>query len=174
VPQEIVQGNNGNIAEVMAALNEELQRRADGEASGPEMFVLIQGLQNFKKLRQEDDFSFSGGSGDAPNAAAIFTSLITEGPARGLHVIAACDSFNNVGRFIGRKGLTEFEMRVVFQMSAGDSASLIDAPNAATLGLHRAVLFNEREGVLETFRPYAPPDGGWLDAAVQKLSACAE
>ena len=89
-------------------------------------------------------------------------SLITEGPARGLHVIVTCDTYNNVTRFLGRKALTEFEMRVAFQMSAGDSASLVDAPNAATLGLNRAVFFNEREASLETFRPYSPPEGDWL------------
>jgi hypothetical protein len=51
---------------------------------------------------------------------------------------------------------------VVFQMSASDSASLIDAPDAATLGLHRALYYNEREGSLETFRPYAPPGDDWI------------
>jgi DNA segregation ATPase FtsK/SpoIIIE, S-DNA-T family len=54
-------------------------------------------------------------------------------------------------------------MRVVFQMSATDSASLIDAPDASTLGLHRALFYNEREGALETFRPYAQPDNGWIE-----------
>ena len=43
----------------MGNLAEELKRRAENESSGPEIFVLIQGLQNFKKLRQEDEFSFS-------------------------------------------------------------------------------------------------------------------
>jgi hypothetical protein len=170
VPQEIVSANNANVSEVMAGLAEELKQRTENESSGPEIFILIQGLQNFKKLRQEDEFSFSSGSSDAPTPAAILSSLITEGAARGIHLIAACDTYNNVTRFLGRKALTEFEMRVVFQMSAGDSASLIDAPNAATLGLNRAVLFNEREGVLETFRPYAPPDSAWLADAARRLA----
>ena len=56
-------------------------------------------------------------------------------------------------RFLGRKTLSEFEMRVLFQMSAADSASLIDAPDASTLGMNRAVYYNDREGYLETFRP---------------------
>jgi len=89
-------------------------------------------------------------------------SLITEGSARGIHLIVTADTYNNVTRFLGRKALTEFEMRVVFQMSASDSASLIDAPDAATLGLHRALYYNEREGSLETFRPYAPPGDDWI------------
>jgi hypothetical protein len=158
-----VQGGNSNLAEAMNSLAEELKRRAENESSGPEIFVLVNGLQNFKKLRSEDEFSFSSGSGDAPNPAAILTSLITEGSARGIHVIITCDTYNNMSRFLGRKALSEFEMRVVFQMSASDSASLIDTPAAGTLGLHRALFYNDREGSLETFRPYAQPDGEWIE-----------
>lgn len=170
VKQTVIQVNNANVAEIMGTLAEELKSRSENDAQAPDIFVLIQGLQNFKKLKQEDEFSFSS-SNDAPNPAAIFASLITEGPARGIHLIAACDTYNNVFRFIGRKALTEFEMRVVFQMSASDSASLIDAPNASTLGLNRAVLFNERESLLETFRPYSPPGGDWLDEIASKLES---
>jgi len=167
VPHEMVQGSNGNLAEVMTALAEELKNRGENESSGPEIFVLIHGLQNFKKLRAEDEFSFSSGGGDAPNPAAILSSLITEGPARGIHFIITCDTYNNMNRFLGRKALGEFEMRVVFQMSASDSASLIDVPAAGTLGLHRALFYNDREGSLETFRPYAQPEGEWIETVAQ-------
>ena len=54
-------------------------------------------------------------------------------------------------------------MRVVFQMSANDSASLIDSPEASNLGLHRALFYNEHAGTLETFRPYALPDDSWFE-----------
>jgi hypothetical protein len=86
-----------------------------------------------------------------------------------MHLVVTLDSFNNVGRFLSRKALTEFEMRVVFQMSANDSASLIDSPKAGALGLHRALLYNEQAGTLETFRPYAMPDAGWIEEAGAKL-----
>jgi energy-coupling factor transporter ATP-binding protein EcfA2 len=162
VPHEIVQGSNSNLADVMTSVSEELKQRAENESSGPEIFLLIQGLQNFKKLRQEDEFSFSS-SDKADSPAATLLNLITEGPARGIHVIVTCDTYNNVSRFLGRKTLSEFEMRVVFQMSASDSASLIDSPAAATLGLNRALFYNDREGSLETFRPYAQPDGEWIE-----------
>ena len=136
----------------------------------PETFVLIHGLQNYKKLRQEDDFSFSSSdAGSAANPAAVLMSLINEGPSQGFHVIATCDTYNNVNRFLGRKTLTEFEMRVLFQMSASDSASLIDAPDASTLGLHRALYYNDREGYIETFRPYALPGNDWIEEVAQQL-----
>ncbi|MGA2869599.1 MAG: FtsK/SpoIIIE domain-containing protein, partial [Verrucomicrobiota bacterium] len=158
VPHETVQAGNSNLAEAMDGLAEELRRRTEDESAGAEIFLLVHSLQNFKKLRQEDEFSFSSSdTGVSASPAATLLKLITEGPARGLHVIITCDTYNNVSRFLGRKALTEFEMRVVFQMSATDSASLIDAPDASTLGLHRALYYNDREGQLETFRPYSQP-----------------
>ena len=71
---------------------------------------------------------------------------------------------------MSRKALSEFEMRVVFQMSANDSASLIESPKASNLGLHRALFYNEQAGTLETFRPYAMPDGEWFRQAGKLLS----
>ena len=116
--------------------------------------VSIHGLQNYKKLRQEEEFSFSTGEPrGAANPAAVLHNLISEGPALGFHVIATCDTYNNVNRFLGRKTLSEFEMRVLFQMSASDSASLIDTPNASTLGLHRALFTTTAKA---TSKPSAP------------------
>jgi len=94
---------------------------------------------------------------------------MNEGSAFGLHIIASVDTFNNVNRFISRKALSEFEMRVLFQMSTNDSAALIDSPNASNLGLHRALFYNEHEGYLETFRPYALPGDTWIGEASASL-----
>jgi S-DNA-T family DNA segregation ATPase FtsK/SpoIIIE len=67
--------------------------------------------------------------------------------------------------------LSEFEMRVLFQMSANDSAVLVDLPNASNLGMDRAHYYNEIKGYLETFRPCAPPSNAWLDEAGEKLQS---
>jgi hypothetical protein len=61
-------------------------------------------------------------------------------------------------------------MRVLFQMSANDSASLIDNPKASLLGLHRALYYNQQEGYLETFRPYALPGSEWIEQAARNLT----
>jgi hypothetical protein len=176
VPHEIIQANNSNLAEIMNGLAGDLKNRTSADPAGaPETFVLIHGLQNYKKLRQEDEFSFSSSdAGSAVNPAAVLMSLINEGPSQGFHVIATCDTYNNVNRFLGRKTLTEFEMRVLFQMSASDSASLIDAPDASTLGLHRALYYNDREGYIETFRPYALPGNDWIEEVAQHLKRLLE
>ena len=86
-----------------------------------------------------------------------------------VHTIVWCDSLNNLNRSFERQGLREFEIRVLFQMSANDSSTLIDNPAAGKLGEHRALFFSEEEGKLEKFRPYAYPDDEWLGTVRQQL-----
>jgi hypothetical protein len=83
----------------------------------------------------------------------------------------ACDTFNNINRFLGRKAIPEVGARVLFQMSPNDSVSLIDSPAAANLGLHRALFYNEHEGQTEVFRPYARPHQSWFEHVSQSLNA---
>ena len=162
---------NHALPETMQSLADELKNRDEG-TEHPPVFFFIHDLAKFKKLRAEDDFSFSLDDDDTgASPAKQFEELITEGAAHGIHLIATVDTFNNVNRFMSRKALSEFEMRVVFQMGANDSASLIDTPDASTLGLHRALFYNEQEGTLETFRPYALPDSDWLDTAESSLTS---
>jgi hypothetical protein len=173
VPQGLVTARAHELGDVMAEIANELKERTGGDASAaPPVFVFIHGLHKFKKLRAEDDFDFSMGDSDSgPKPSAQLLELINEGSGHGMHIITTVDTFNNVGRFISRKALSEFEMRVVFQMSQNDSASLIDSPKASSLGLHRALLYNEHEGSLETFRPYAMPDDAWIQQAGAALAA---
>lgn len=172
MPHEVVQANHANLAEVFAGLGEDLKKRMTNEqTTAPELFVLIHGLQNYKQLRAEDEFSFSSKAAeDGPNPAAVLLELLREGPTHGIHVLANCDTYTNANRFLGRKTLGEFEMRVLFQMSAADSASLIDDPAASTLGFYRALLYRDREGSIETFRPYAQPGPDWVESVARELS----
>ena len=174
IPHGVTLATGNEVSAVMNELAAELTARGGSDGSdAPNVFVLIHGLQRFKKLRNEDEFSFSMGDSEGGNPATQLNSLITEGSSHGMHLIVTLDTYNNVGRFLSRKAQSEFEMRVVFQMSANDSASLIDSPKAGTLGLHRALLYNEQAGTLETFRPYAMPDAGWLEEVKAKLGAMA-
>ena len=174
IPHEMTVVCGQDVSTAMNAVAAALKARSTGEVSAaatPAIFLVIHGLHKFKKLRHEDDFSFSmsgGESGASPGAQ--FNEVITEGSGHGIYVLTTIDTLNSVNRFMNRKALSEFGMRVVFQMSANDSASLIDSPTASNLGLHRAIYFNEHEGSLETFRPYASPDAEWLRDAAAKLA----
>jgi hypothetical protein len=159
------------VEEVMSALASEQQSRAEQSgATGAETFLLIHGLQRNKKVKFDEEMSFSLDANAGAHSGLLLNKLITEGAGLGFHVIATCDSYNNVMRCLSRKAVSEFEMRVVFQMSSNDSASLIESPQANDLGLHRAILFNGQEGWTETFRPYALPDAEWIAATSKGLS----
>ena len=171
VPHEVTLAKPGDLSEVMNGLANDLKERTESErVEASTTFVFIHGLQNFKKFRQDDDFAFTTDDSGGANAAAQLQKLISEGPSHGVHVFATVDTYNNVNRYLGRKTLSEFEMRVLFQMSTNDSASLCDDPKASTLGLHRALFYNEQEGYLETFRPYALPGTEWIQEVGGKLS----
>jgi hypothetical protein len=172
IPHPVETANQGGLAGIMGGLADEMKKRleATNAETAPPTFLFIHALQKYSRLRYEEDFSFSSDAAAAPNPAALLNNLVCEGTRLGFHVIASCDTYNNVNRFLSRKAFSEFEMRVLFQMSANDSASLIDSPKASLLGLHRALFFNEQEGHLETFRPYALPAGDWIDAAARNLA----
>ncbi|MEX2218136.1 MAG: FtsK/SpoIIIE domain-containing protein [Phycisphaerales bacterium] len=163
-------GGSRQAGAFMAELSEELERRmaSDSHEAQP-VFVFIAGLQRFRDLRRPDDFSFSGDDTGSPGKQ--FAKLLTEGPPVGMHVIAWCDTATNVDRQLDRTSLREFDGRVVFQMSQNDSTQLIDTPVAATLGRHRAILSRAEQGILEKFRPYSPPEQGWLEGVLGKLGA---
>ena len=174
LPHEVILARDSDVVALMNQLVEEMKQRGetDQAARGPETFILVHGLQKYKKLRQEEEFSFSADeSGGSASAGVPFNALILDGPSMGFHVIATCDTYNNVNRFLNRKALGEFEMRVLFQMSANDSASLIDTPKASTLGLHRAIYYNEQQGYLELFRPYALPSVDWVESVSTRFQA---
>ena len=175
IPHEIVVLRGQDVAPAVNDLATELKARSASETSAHEAsatFLFIHGLQKFKKLRHEDDFSFSVGGGESgPDTGAQFNELISEGAGHGIHIITTVDTLSSVNRFMNRKALGEFAMRVIFQMSANDSASLIDSPKAANLGLHRALFYHEQEGYLETFRPYATPHTDWFRQLEEKQAS---
>jgi hypothetical protein len=158
----------GLITELAA---EQESRDKEGHGAGaPAVYVLVHELAKFKKLKFEEDFAFSlDDSKAAANPGIQFNNLIIDGASLGLHVLCTCDTYNNLNRLLSRKAVAEFEMRVLFQMSANDSAALIDSPKAGDLGLHRAVFSNGAQGWMETFRPYSLPEPAWIEEAAKGL-----
>ncbi|MCX8089999.1 MAG: FtsK/SpoIIIE domain-containing protein [Verrucomicrobiae bacterium] len=161
----------GEVEAVLSALDAELRQRTEpGAAPGPETFLFVHDLHRHPKLRFDEEMSFSLDAEAGAHPGLQLHRLITEGGPHGFHVLASCDSYNSLLRMLSRKALSEFELRVLFQMSANDSASLMDSPLANQLGLYRAALFNSREGWIEIFRPYAPPDSAWWEEVAGRLA----
>lgn len=157
---------------VIRDLAAELARRKENPGDTPSpIFLVIDDLSRFRDLRRsDDDFGFGGFDRDRePSAAQRFAELLKEGPALGIHAIVWCDSYGNADRWLGRALIREFEMRVVFQMSATDSSHLLDSPAASRLGTNRALLYRDERGTTEKFRPYGPPGEEWLNQVRQYI-----
>ena len=161
---------NREVEQAMQEIGEELQTRiSDGTQGKPTKFLIINGLHRFRDLRRnEDDFGFSIGDEEKKRTPAqIFAELIKEGPSLGMHVIVATDTLTNLNRSVDRQGLREFDLRVLLQMGNNDSSNLIDSTAASKLGMHRALLYSEEAGTIETFRPYSIPVVADLVAATK-------
>jgi hypothetical protein len=159
-----------DLPSVLTELADELTRRE--KARDPEaatIYVIVHGLQWLRELRKEDDFGYSRRGEEKASPAKQFATLLREGPAVRMHSLVWCDTLTNVQRSVDRQGLRDFEMRVLFQMSVGDSSNLIDSPAASKLGLHRALFCTEESSQPEKFRPYSLPSTSWLSWLRERL-----
>ena len=165
LPHPVISAPLRETPRLIAEISEELTRRqALSDSNYGSIYLIIYDLSRFRDLRRkEDDYGFT--RPDAPpDPARQLVNLLREGPNFGIHCLIWCDTLNNLNRTFDRPALREFEMRVLFQMSPGDSSNLIDTPAASKLGLHRAYLHQEEEGRLEKFRPYGPPSPTFLSS----------
>jgi len=174
LPHPASVGGWRDVPRVVAAVAAEVKRRQQPDADGPEVFLLIHDLPRLRDLRREDDFAFNRRDGDDATPSDNLTTVLTEGPGLGVHVLTWCDNLNNLNRVFGHQTLREFGMRVLFQMSATDSGHLLDAPHAGKLGPHRALFLSEDQNRLEKFRPYGPPADDLLDRVGDRFRTRAE
>ena len=160
------------MAAALGSLASEIDRRQKGQSTDrTPRFLFVFGIQRFRELRKaEDDFSFGRrGAEREITPAELFNTILRDGPPVGVHIIAWCDSLTNLNRAFERPQLREFAMRVLFQMSAADSSTLMDTPAASRLGRNRALFLQEDQERPEKFRPYGLPAPEWLDAACERL-----
>jgi energy-coupling factor transporter ATP-binding protein EcfA2 len=159
-----------DVARTIAEIAAEVARReAASEEDAAPWYVVIHDAGRFRDLRRsEDDFSFSTDRDKPPKPDKQWSEILRNGPAWGVHSLVWCDSYNDVHRLVDRQTLREFELRVLFQMSATDSTNLLDTPAASRLRPHRGLFYSDDLGTQEKFRPYGPPTDEWL-ARVGKL-----
>jgi energy-coupling factor transporter ATP-binding protein EcfA2 len=162
-PQTVKVAGVRDSGQVLAEIAAEVAARqqSSSESASP-IYLFLYNLGRFRDLKKEDDYGYSSGGDKAVTPAQQFTTILREGPAVGIHSVVWCDTYSNVSRMLDRQSLRDFEMRVLFQMNANDSSSLMDTPEASRLGVHRAFFYDEGQGRTEKFRPYGMPSDDWL------------
>jgi hypothetical protein len=162
-----------DASQLVSDLADEVNRRlAAAEQLAEPIFLVLYNLARFRDLKKADDYSFDEDSG--AGAGKKFATILREGPSVGVHSLVWCDSYNNANRWLDRQSMRDFELRVLFQMSAADSSNLMDSPAASKLSNYTAMFYSDERGVAEKFRPYGPPQSDWLNAVAQQLAARCE
>jgi DNA segregation ATPase FtsK/SpoIIIE, S-DNA-T family len=152
----------------------ELKRRQEATSDDlAPIYIFIFDVQRFRDIRKsDDDFGYARYDEDKPMPPSkLFGDVLRDGPPVGIHTIIWCDSVNNMNRTLDRQGMKEFENRILFQMSANDSSTLIDTPAASKLGENRALYYSEEENRIEKFRPYGVPELEWLEGVKRRFAA---
>lgn len=170
LPHDVDVVSPRDAAHRLVTLHTQMTRRlTEDHVHGPAVFVLVFGLQRFRDLRkQEDAYSFRSLDDDGPKPVApdkALGELLRDGPALGFHLVAWSDRAASVDAVLDRRDLREIDSRILFQMSANDSAQIIDSTDANDLGGFRALLHREDRGTITRFRPYGPIDPAWLKQA---------
>jgi hypothetical protein len=162
-----------DAAQTVKAIAAEVDRRvAANDQSSEPVFLLVDNLARFRDLKKGDEFAISSfDDDDAPSAGKQLATILREGPAVGVHTLIWCDSYSNLNRWLERNTLRDCDLRALFQMSANDSANLMDSPAASRLGTHMAILYSEEQGQAEKFRPYGVPSQAWLGWVEERLAS---
>ncbi len=174
VPHPVTNVSWRDLAATYGQLAAEIKRRQESTSDDQTpMYIFIFDIARFRDLRKsDDDFGYSRYDEDKPAPPAkLFTDVLRDGPPVGIHTMVWCDSVNNMNRTFDRQGIKEFENRILFQMSANDSSTLIDTPAGSKLGENRALYYSEEENKIEKFRPYGLPELAWLEGVKRRFAA---
>lgn len=151
----------------MSRLHELIQERG-AEADDPSpVVVVIDPLERFRDLRQDDSFNFSLDSGaGAVSGGAALQAVLRDGPAANVFVVLIAGSAETVSRWLPRASQHDLEIRILGQMNQTDSALLIDSPVAAELSAATMLVYDDAVGSITKFRQCNLPDAdqvkGWL------------
>jgi S-DNA-T family DNA segregation ATPase FtsK/SpoIIIE len=142
-------------------LHELIQQRndPDQERDCPPVIVVLDPLERFRDLRQEESFNFSlDASAATMEGSVAFQSVLRDGPPANVFTIVVCGSVETLSRWLPRASHHDLELRILGQMNASDSALLIDSPAASDLSAATMLLYDDSDGRITKFRQCSLPN----------------
>ena len=142
----------------MVRLSQWVKERGDEAAEAPPVLVVIDPVERFRDLRQDESFNFSLDAPEGQSGGAALQTVLKDGPAAGVFVMAICGGAETLSRWFPRSSQHDMERRVLGQMNASDSSFLIDAPTASDLSTATMLAYDHADGRVTKFRQCALPD----------------
>ncbi|TWU41211.1 FtsK-like domain-containing protein [Novipirellula aureliae] len=152
----------------LVRISERVKSRMDDEADHSPLVLVIDPLERFRDLRQEESFNFSldAAAGSVSGAAAL-QQVLRDGPAVNVFCIVVCGSTETLSRWLPRANQHDLELRILGRMNASDSSLLIDTPIAAELSAATMLSYDDTDGRIAKFRQCDLPDAKvvrqWLE-----------
>ena len=143
----------------MNRLSEMIRERGDDAQDAPPIVVVVDPLERFRDLRQDDSFNFSLDSSSGPQGGgAALQSVLRDGPPANVFVVLVAGSVETVSRWLPRASQHDLEIRILGQMNQSDSALLIDSPLASDLSAATMLVYDDSDGRIAKFRQCDLPD----------------
>jgi len=166
IPLEIVKPRDceGRIAKVAELVQQRTE--ADNREQSP-LLLVIDPLERFRDLRQDESFSFSLDGAAGVSGAEALQKVLRDGPAVGVFTILVCGSAETVARWLPRASRHDLQQRILGRINPSDSSALIDSPDASNLSAATMLIYDDADGTTRKFRVCGLPDPGlvrqWLD-----------
>ncbi len=136
-----------------------VQERMKEDGDFPPIILVIDPLERFRDLRQEESFNFSlDAAASSVSGATALQECLRDGPAVNVYSIVVSGSAETLSRWLPRASQHDLELRVLGRMNASDSALLIDTPMASELSAATMLLYDDTDGRISKFRQCDLPD----------------
>jgi len=169
LPCEVIRARDTEAR--MTKVAELIQQRVDTDDSDQGALVLIiDPLERFRDLRQDESFSFSLDASAVASGAESLQKVLRDGPAVGVFTVLLCNSAETLTRWLPRASRHDLQQRILGRINPSDSSALIDCPDAANLSAATMLIYDDADGSLRKFRVCGLPDPGavrdWREAMV--------
>ncbi|WP_345326163.1 FtsK/SpoIIIE domain-containing protein [Novipirellula rosea] len=151
IPSKIIKLRDveNEIVRVHGIVKERMKE--DGDSSP--IILVIDPLERFRDLRQDESFNFSLDAAAGPvSGATALQECLRDGPAVNVFTIVVSGSAETLSRWLPRASQHDLELRVLGRMNASDSALLIDTPMASELSAATMLLYDDTDGRISKFR----------------------
>ncbi|MDA8745295.1 FtsK/SpoIIIE domain-containing protein [Rubripirellula amarantea] len=159
--------SEAEIARVADIVKQREENAAGETSSDPPVLVVIDPLERFRDLRQDESFSFSLDAASEMSGGKAFQTVLREGPSQGVFVLAVCSGAETLSRWLPRGSQHDFELRILGQMNQNDSSFLVDSPVASDLSTATMLVYDHADGSITKFRQSELPDAAkvkkWLN-----------
>lgn len=129
------------------------ERTEADDREQPPTLLIIDPLERFRDLRQDESFSFSlDGAASGTSGAEALQKILRDGPAVGVFTILVCSSAETVTRWLPRASRHDLQQRILGRINPSDSSALIDSPDAASLSAATMLIYDDADGTTRKFR----------------------